>query len=135
MKSVAQFRYLTAIVMMAALAACAHNPYKYADTTLDKAHVTLRSLETVQIEVLSLVNDPSIPASVRTSLRQASQAATTSATEMGNAVIEVERIRTELAVGTTTEDKLKIANDNLLSWVDTVKKRIASIQSAVKGAK
>lgn len=135
MKPIAQFRYLSAILMMAALAACAHNPYKYADTALDKAHVTLRSLEIVQTEALTIVNDASVPAAVKTAIRQASQAATTSATELGNATIEVEKIRTELAVGTTTADKLRIANDKLLDWVATVKKRIASIQSAMKEAK
>lgn len=121
--------------MVLALAACASNPFQYAKTPLDKAHVALNSLEIVQTEALKVVQDPAAPAAVVKAIRVASSAATAAATELGGAVIEVEAARAQLIAGTTSSERLRIANTNLLQWTNTLLSRITSIKAALKEAR
>lgn len=123
------------LTLLVALAACAANPFQYAKTPLDKAHVALSTLEIAQTEVLALVKDAAIPAGAKTALKAASHDATLAATQAGNAIVEVEAARAALIAGTGTDERLRIANANLVQWTNTVLDRIKSIKAAVKEAR
>lgn len=128
-------RVLAAALASLLLAACALNPFAYAKTPMDKAHVTLSGLEILQTEILALVQDSTIPSTAKSTLRDVSHAATLAATELANAVIEVEAARAELIAGATTSERLKIANARLVQWTGTLLSRIKSIESVLKEIK
>lgn len=124
---------LTMLCALVVLVACATNPFKYATTPLDKAHVALSTLEVVQTEVLALVNDPAIPVSAKTVLKSASHEATLAAVQLGGAITEIEAARAELiAAGGSNTERLRVANAKLVQWTNTVLARIKSIEAAVK---
>lgn len=118
-----------------ALAGCASNPFQYAKSPLDKAHVALRSVEIVQQQILALVQDPAVQPSVKASLKVVSHDATLAAEQVGKGVVEVEAARAQLVGAETTSDRLLIANANLLTWINTLNARIAEAKAALKEVK
>jgi hypothetical protein len=130
-------RALCTAICLLVLAACGSlNPFQHAKTPLDKAHAALRTLEISQEQVLVLVNDRATPPGVVSALKQASRDATVAARQLGEAALEVEAARAELvAGGPTASGRLQVANEKLLQWTETLLARIASIKSAIKGAR
>lgn len=130
-------RFAALMLAAALLTACnVVNPFQYATTPLDKAHVALSVLETAQNEVLALVHDQAIPDQAKTALRKASHDATLAASELAGATVEVEAARAELiAAGGSNTERLRVANERLLQWTQTVLARIKSIDAVVKEAR
>jgi hypothetical protein len=134
MKSIKSF--FPMLLIACTLAACAANPWAYAKTPLDKAHVALSSLEIVQTAALKVVTDASTPPAVKAAIKTASRDATLAAVQLGNAVIEVENARAELvAAGPNGAARLQVATNKLVEWTTTVMNRIESVKAAIKEAK
>lgn len=135
MKTLRHPLYLFQLVVLVALAGCPQNPLRYAETTLDKAHVALRSVEIVQQEILGLVSDPAVQLGIKGHLKSVSHDAALAAEQLGDAVVEFEDASAALAGAETTSERLLVANANLVAWTNTLNARIASAKAALKEIK
>lgn len=134
-RSSAPAAWLTLLAAIAVTACAGHNPFAYADTPEDKALVTLRSYDIVQEQVANLVSNPQIPDGARAELKSVDRAATAGLTELAGAFKEVQAARSDLAAGKTDEERLRIANANLVQWTATTNARIASVKKVLKDLK
>lgn len=127
--------FLSLLACLLVTACASLNPFAYAKTPLDKAFTALSTLEIAQQEVLTVISAPGIPAGVIKALQVVSHDAALAADQLGQTVIEVEAARAALAAGQDANQRLAIANENLVTWTNTVLARITSIKAALKEAK
>lgn len=87
--------------------------------------------EVYQVSILDLVKDPTVEDGVKTRLRQLDAAASpVMATGLG-LIAEYSAVQTALAQGQTTEEQLRIANQNLEAWVTSALPKIAALREAL----
>lgn len=91
-------------------------PIEEAVTLEQKAFATYGSFVIVKEQGAQLLRDPSVPDSIKQSLRDANNAVTEPITLMYEAVIALKIARDDLAAGRTTEAQVILATQKLLEW-------------------
>lgn len=131
----------TMALVLLALAACAgfgdrFNPVQVAAQT-GNPELTAFALEgsytIVQGVALTLVQNPATPESVKAVIRSVDRRANPILDKLRPLAVEVERLRREVAAGTTPEERLTTALTQLNQLITDVSPLITELTNAVKG--
>jgi len=131
MKALRQYSLIPLLLL---LAACVNNPLKVAEGDEEKAYAALGIYHIVQLQVLNLVQDQTIPADYRKRIAAAENAALPVIKALDDALLSYLEVKDALAAGTTTDEKVRIAAANLASWTLKAQTSVREISLALKGA-
>jgi hypothetical protein len=106
-------------------------PVEAAQTPEQTAYALYGTFVVFEELAASIVTDPATPASVKDVIKQADAVAKPAADGMIDAARQVIKIQTQLAAGTTPDEKLEIASTNLYGWTLEAKPKILALQCAV----
>ena len=134
LKQIRGFQVLLMMVMVFTLQACAYtSPYEAAETPGQKALALLGPYDIIQADAEGVVNDASIPLSVRRAVQRAEDVATPVILELDKAFAKYQVISAQLAQGQSTQEKLDIATANLNDWIRQAEEAIADLGTAIAG--
>lgn len=128
--------YSLALVLLAtALSACATiNPISSAKTVEQKVYATYGSFVVFEQQAAALMQSPDVPIEVKRAIQQADAIAKPAADQLFDATVALIKVKAELAAGTTTDEKVLIATNNLLRWYADAAPKIQALVGAVEGA-
>jgi len=128
------FRMLLMMAVVLTLQACAYaTPYQAAETPGQKSLALLATYDIIQADAEGVVNDSSIPLSVRRTVQNAEGQATPVILSLNGAFAEYQVISAQLAQGQSTQAKLDIAATNLADWIRRAEAAIAALGAAIAG--
>ena len=96
-----------------------YNPVSYAETPEQRAYAVYGSFTVAEEQGAVLIQDASVSDSIKLSIQRADAKAKPIADKTLAAADAVALARRDLALGTSTEEKLKIFSDNLANWYTT----------------
>lgn len=126
---------LLTLVAMVLLTGCTTSPLSQAETFEQKAFALYGTYVIFQGRAAELVNDQATPEKAKQALREADKIAYPLAESLVDAAIEVSAVRERVSAGTTPEEKLTIALQNLSLIYFAVAPKLLAVVSAVKEAK
>lgn len=107
---------------------------KQASYQVERCAMAVADLYAVyQQRGLEIVQDTSTPAEVREAIKTADAAATPVMRELLASTRVYLQVKADLAAGTTTEDKVVIANEQLEQWVQLALPRVTALINAFGG--
>lgn len=130
---------LSIAIPLLMLSACQTPPHKVVQAACDPATYTAErcakgiaeTWEVYQRRAEEIVTDPATPADLKQPIQQAESTTRPAIVEMLKSAAAYKRIKDELAVGVTDEEKLQIANANLERWVKVALPRIDALGDAL----
>ena len=143
--TVGLLRFLTIfgpLALLVALAACAGNPVRLAQTNQTRAYALLGEYMIVQATVADTLCGPAligntcpgnaaIPENVVRHVQALDARATPIAKSLAAAALAAARALDELAAGTGSVEKVNIANANLLRWITELQPLIEQLRAAI----
>lgn len=133
------FRHLQAVVWLAlavALSACATiNPIGTAQTAEQKAYAAYGTFVVFEEEAAKLVQSSEVPPDVKENLKRADAVAKPAADALVAAARQVLMVRKQLESGATTDDKLRLAIENLNRWYFDTLPKIQALVTLVEKEK
>lgn len=130
-----RLKYFLLAGLMAALSACAANPFKAASGADEQAYAVLGSYAIYQRQALKIKADTSLPQGVRDAVVKADAAAFPVLKSLDTALVEFLDAKAALAAGATGKDKLAIAVANLKSWTVKAKDALKDLKAAAENAR
>lgn len=132
-----RFTLVPLLCMAALLTGCAHNinPIAAAEGPDEKGYAVLGVYRIAQTQALKIVQDATLPATVREAVQSAEASAYPVVTQLAGALVEYLEARDQVAAGTTSEEKLAIVISRLSEWTATAQARIAGFQAAIGSAR
>ena len=123
------------LLIMVALAGCkGANPIAAAETSEQRAYAAYGTFVIMQEKAVDLARNETLSRSVRLGIINAEERAKPVADSLLGAINEYEAIRAQLDAGTTTEDQMVIASNNLNNWVSRLIPLTTQLIAAVQGA-
>ena len=127
--------YVAMLAILAVTAGCVTlNPISSAKTLEQKVFATYGSFVVFEEQAAKLAAAPDLPLGVRAALSKADAAAKPAADQLLAAALTVIEIKTELAAGTSTEERLAVAVANLERWYREAAPLVNNLIVAVEGA-
>lgn len=121
------------VPLLLILAACTSNPFKTAETGEQKSDALYGSYVIAKEQGATLLGNPSITDSAKRPLAELMVASKPVADSLQNALIEYSTVRSQLAAGTTSEERLLIAQQNVDEWTAKASPLINQLIEAVGG--
>jgi hypothetical protein len=128
---IALTRYPIVPLLCVLLAACTNNPFKTAETPEQTADALYGSYTIAVEQGAQLLKDSTVADDVKRPVAEAMVAAKDPANSFQDALIQYSTVRAQLAAGTTTQDKLVIAQQNVDRWLLEAKPLIDKLIAAV----
>ncbi len=126
---------LSMLLAAALLSGCVTWGVKAAQTNEQRAAALLGDFTIFQQAALKVGQDTSVPLEVRRAILDAPIAAKPFVDELDAALREYRAVALELERGTTTEEKVAIAAQNLVRWITEVQPRIARLRELIEGVR
>lgn len=124
---------LSIIPLLLILAACTSNPFKTAETGEQNSDALYGSYVIAKEQGATLLGNTSIPDSAKRPLAELMVSSKPGADSLQDALIEYSTVRAQLAAGTTSEEKLLIAQRNVDEWTAKASPLINQLIEAVGG--
>ncbi len=116
-------------------AACQNvNPIAAAETNEQRAYAAYGTFVIFSEKAADIAELPSVPRNVKLALIGAEERAGPVADDLLDALLEFESIRDEFSAGTSTEERVLIASNNLNSWINRLLPLVNDLIKEVKGA-
>lgn len=131
-------RLIAAILLVASMSmtACTSiNPVAVAETPTQKADALYDTFLVYKQLAVDLAQKPGTPQSVINTLARADRVVTPVMNNLQAAVLEVEAVRSEIAAGTGTEQKLIVVTNNLDRWMLEAIPALQALIDAVSNAR
>lgn len=125
--------YLFPLLLLFALSGCAVNPFHTAQTVEQKGDAAYGQYVIAKEQGAALLNDPNIPEGAKRRLAQAMVASKEVADSLQDALIEYSLIKGELSSGTSSQERLVIAQENISRWLAQAQPVINELVAAVGG--
>lgn len=123
------------LLTLVALASCRGiNPMAAAETSEQRAYAAYGTFVIMQEKAVDLARNETLSRSVRLGIINAEERAKPVADSLLDAINEYDAIRAQLDAGTTTEDRVVIASNNLDNWVSRLIPLTTQLIAAVQGA-
>lgn len=113
------------------LAACTSNPFKTAETPEQTADAVYGSYTIAVEQGAELLKDPAIADDKKRPVAEAMVAAKEPANSFQDALVQYSTVRAQLAAGTTSQERLVIAQQNVDRWLAEAKPLIDKLIAAV----
>lgn len=126
------YTLVTVGLLLGLLAACAHSPVQTAQTPEQKSFALYGEFVVYEEVAARLMQAPEVPASVKEAIKAADGKAKPIADKLLDAALEVIQIQKQIAAGTSTQERLAIANTNLAQWYQEAEPKVSALVSAVK---
>lgn len=124
---------LSFLVQLGLLHGCAStNPLAAATDLNQRAYALYGAFTIAEEQGAKLTGDASIPVAWKGAIRVADAKAKPTADALAQAVVDYDTIQASLKAGTTTQDKLNIAADNLAGWLVKAQADVTALVNAVK---
>jgi hypothetical protein len=118
-------------LLLLMLAACTTNPFKTAETPEQNADALYGSYAIWAEQGAEFLKDPTVADEVKRPVAEAIVAAQGPTNSFQDALIQLSKVKAELAAGTTSQEKLLIAQQNVDRWFLEAKPLIDKLISAV----
>jgi len=119
-------------ITMLALAGCQSiNPMSIAETPAQKAYALERSYNIVLAGALDLVNDPAVPAGVKSNIRSVERRTTPIVDNLSQAFADYTVARAALSSGTGSQERIEVIAANLEGWIKQAERAIVELANAV----
>ncbi len=112
-------------------AACATNPFAYADTAAQKAYAYGRAYNITLESALAIVTSPATPEHVKAGIRAVERQTTPVIDALDDALTDYEIVRAQFAQGMNTSERLTIVANNLENWTRRAELALAQLSSAI----
>ncbi len=113
---------------------CAQLGVQAAQTNEQRAAALLGDFTVFQKAALKIGEDETVPANVRKAVLDAPIAAKPAVDELDTALRTYREIALQVKAGTTTDEKLQIAAQNLVVWITRVTPQIKQLRATIEGA-
>lgn len=130
------YRKLAVLLLCVSMvSACAHNPFKVAETPEEQTWVVLKSYqEILKNQVLPAMLDQDVPVPVRRTLGDINRRGTPAVIAFAKAIGEYAEAKAELATGESESERFMIALNNLSAHVQDIQGIIRDYKDALKEA-
>lgn len=105
------------LLLLLTAAGCPLNPVHTAQTVEQKADAIYGEYVIAKEQGAALLNDATIPDTAKRPLAEAMVSSKATADSLHDALGEYSKVKSQLAAGTTSNDKLVIAEQNLSTWL------------------
>jgi hypothetical protein len=129
----APVRNLFLPLLLLCLVSCAVNPFRTAQTTEQKGDALYGQYVILKEQGAALLNDPTIADDVKRPLAVAMIASKDAADQLQIALIQYSQINVQLSAGSSSKEKLVIAEQNLARWLQEAQPFINQLSAAVGG--
>lgn len=128
---------LALMAAAALLGGCAQLGVQAAQTTEQKAAALLGDFTIFQKAALKIGGDPTVPEEVRRKVLDAPIAIKPAVDQLDEALRTYRDIALELKIGgaSSTDERLRIAAANLVTWVNRVAPQIKALRATIEGAR
>jgi hypothetical protein len=131
MKPIHRYSLVPLLLLLAAWGGCTSNPFKTAETAEQTADALYGTYAIAQVQGERILKDAAISDEVKRPIAEAMVAAQGPANSFQDALIQYSAVSAQLAAGTTTQDKLVIAQQNVDHWLAEAKPLIDQLIAAV----
>jgi hypothetical protein len=126
-------RKLSVVPLLILLAACSSNPFKTAQSVEQKGDALYGSYVIAKEQGATLLNNPSIADSAKRPLAEAMVSSKEPADALQDSLIEYSKVKTQIAAGTTPEERLAIVEREVSGWIATATPLINKLVEIVGG--
>ncbi len=116
---------------LAGITACSSNPLAVAQNDEQRAYALLGLSAIVVSAGADIIEDPTVDLSIRRSLQKALADAREPIESLDEAAMEYLSIKNQFLAGDTTESRVQIAADNLISWINLTEPIITQLSQSV----
>lgn len=124
-----------AMATLVACTGCAANPFKAARGADEQAYAVLGSYVIYQRQALLIVQDVTLPSEVRRVVANADAVAFPVLKAVDTMLVDFLNAKAALDAGTGSEDKVRIATNNLQDWVAQGREALVTLKDAVLNAR
>jgi hypothetical protein len=126
---------LAGLFAMALMGGCAQLGVQAAQTVEQKAAALLGDFTIFQKASLKIGEDPTVPSNIRKEVLDAPIAMKPAVDSLDEALRTYREIELQLKAGQTTDEKLRIASQNLLIWVNRLAPQVKALRTTIEGAR
>ena len=127
------YAYAILLVAISLSTGCASiNPVASAKTLEQKVYATYGSFVVFEVQAAELVSSPDVPPEVKALIKKADSVAKPAADAMFDAAVQLIKIKSDLAAGQTTDEKVLIATQNLNRWYMEAEPKILALITTIK---
>jgi hypothetical protein len=122
-------------MLLLALSACAVNPHKTAQTFEQEGDATYGELVIAKEQGAKILQDATVSDSVKRPIAQIIVKAKPVTDGLQDTIILYDTVKSEVATGASTEEKLAIVNRDLAGWIAKAQPLIKELVAAIAGAR
>ena len=126
---------MTTLVLLASVSGCAVNPHKTAQSVEQQGDAAYGELVIAKEQGAKILQDASVNDTVKRPIAQLIVNAKPVTDGLQDTLILYSQVKTEVATGASTEDKLAVVNKDLAGWIAQAQPLIADLIKAVAGAR
>jgi long-subunit fatty acid transport protein len=130
-----QMKHVWLPMMVLALAACAANPHKTAQTIEQQGDAAYGELVIAKEQGAKILQDASVSDTVKRPIAQLIVKAKPITDNLQASLVLYSRVKADVASGASTEEKLAVVNRDLAGWIAQAQPLINELVAAVAGAR
>lgn len=130
-----KMQYVLMPMLVLALAACAVNPHKTAQTVEQQGDAVYGELVIAKEQGVKILQDASVSDAVKKPIAQLIVKSKPVTDNLQASIVLYARVKADVASGASTEDKLAVVNRELVGWIAQAQPLINDLVSAVAGAR
>lgn len=129
-----QMKHVLLPMLVLALAACAVNPHKTAQSVEQQGDATYGELVIVKEQGAKILQDATVSDVVKRPIAQLIVKSKPVTDNLQATIILYDKVKADVAAGASTEEKLAIVNRDLAGWIAQAQPLITELVKAVAGA-